>query len=93
MRKLARIAMGVFEARHSHVRAKRCYGSKISKGEFIKVMIGLTKSVRKGDTVRCLLVSQRSKKIYVIVQRSSRWLQGYNLFNSNFKSITNDEQK
>jgi hypothetical protein len=56
-------------------------------------MIGLTESMRKGDTVRCLLVSQRSKKIYVIVQRSSRRLQGYNLFNSNFKSITNDEQK
>jgi hypothetical protein len=41
MVKLARIATDVFEARHSHVRAKRCYGSKISKGEFIKVTIGI----------------------------------------------------
>jgi hypothetical protein len=41
MRKLARIATGVFEARHNHVRAKRCYGSKISKGGFIKITIGI----------------------------------------------------
>jgi hypothetical protein len=41
MRKLARITTGVFEARHSHVRAKRSYGSKISKGGFIKVTIGI----------------------------------------------------
>jgi hypothetical protein len=93
MRKLARIAMGVFEARHSHVGAKRFYGSKISKGGFIKVMIGLTEPMRKGDTVRCLLVSQRSGKIYNVVQRSSRQLQRYNPLNSNIKGITNDEQK
>jgi hypothetical protein len=41
MKKLARIATGVFEARHSHVWAKRCYGSKISKGELINVTIGI----------------------------------------------------
>jgi hypothetical protein len=41
MRKLVRIVTGVFEARHSHVRAKRCYGSKKSKGGFIKVTIGI----------------------------------------------------
>jgi hypothetical protein len=41
MRKFARIATGVFEARHSHAGAKRCYGSKISKGGFIKVTIGI----------------------------------------------------
>jgi hypothetical protein len=62
MRKLARTAIDVFEAQHNHVRAKRCYGSKISKGEFIKVMIGLTKLMRKGDTVRCLLVSKGAKR-------------------------------
>jgi hypothetical protein len=28
-----------------------------------------------------------------VVQRSSKWLQCYNPFNSNFKGITNDEQK
>jgi hypothetical protein len=74
MRKLARIATGVFEARHSHVGTKRCYGSKISMGWFIKVTIDLTEPMRKGDTVRGLLVSQRSRKIYSVVQRSSRRL-------------------
>jgi hypothetical protein len=54
MRKLARIVTGVFEARHSHVGAKRHYGSKISKGAFINVTIGLTEPMRKGDTTRCL---------------------------------------
>jgi hypothetical protein len=93
MRKLTRIATGVSEARHSHVRAKTCYGSKISKCGFIKVTIGLTEPMRKGDMVRCLLVSHGSEKIYNVVQRSSRRLQGYNLLNSNFKGITNDEQK
>jgi hypothetical protein len=93
MRKLARIATGVFEARHSHVGAKRCYGSKISKGGFINVTIDLTKLMRKGDRVRCLLVCQRSGKIYNMVQRSSRRLQDCNPFNSNFKGIINDEQK
>jgi hypothetical protein len=93
MKKFARIVTGVFEARHSHVGEKRCYGSKISKGEFIKVTIGLMKSMRKGDTVRCLLMSRRSEKIYNVVERSSRRPQGYHPFNSNFKGITNDEQK
>jgi hypothetical protein len=43
MGKLARIATGVFGAQHSHVGAKRGYGSKISKGGFIKVTIGIMK--------------------------------------------------
>jgi hypothetical protein len=33
-------------------------------------------------------VSQRSGKIYNLVQRSSRRFQGYNPFNSGFKGIT-----
>jgi hypothetical protein len=53
MRKLSRIVTGVFEAWQSYVRAKRRYGSKISKGGFIKVTIDLTESMRKGDTVKC----------------------------------------
>jgi hypothetical protein len=68
--------MDIFEAWHSHVGVKRYYGSKISKGGFIKVTIGLTKPMRKGDMVRCFLVKQRSRKIYNVVQRSSRRLQG-----------------
>jgi hypothetical protein len=41
MGKLARIVTDVFGARPSHVGAKRCYGSRINKGGFIKVMIGI----------------------------------------------------
>jgi hypothetical protein len=41
MGKLDRIATGVFETRHNHVGAKRCYVYKISKGGFIKVTIGI----------------------------------------------------
>jgi hypothetical protein len=54
MGKLARIVMGVFEAEHSNVGVRRCYRSKISKGGFIKVTIGLTEPMRMGDTMRCL---------------------------------------
>jgi hypothetical protein len=93
MGKLARIVTDAFEARHSHVGANGCYGSTISKSGFMKVMIGLTEPMRKGDTVRCLSVSQRSRKIYNLVQTSSRRLQDYNPFNFNFKGKTNDEQQ
>jgi hypothetical protein len=33
--------MGVFGAWHSHVWARRCYGSRINKDRLIEVMIGL----------------------------------------------------
>jgi hypothetical protein len=62
MRKLARIATGVFEARHSHVGVRRCYGSKISKCGFINVTIGLTEPMRKGDMVRCLFGEPKERK-------------------------------
>jgi hypothetical protein len=54
MEKLARIVTGVFGARHSNVRVRRCYRSKISKGGFIKVTISLTKPMRMSDMIRCL---------------------------------------
>jgi hypothetical protein len=69
MGKIASITTGVYGAHHSRVGTKRCYGSKLSKGGFIKVTIDLAKPMRKGDTVRYLLVSQRSGKIYNVVQR------------------------
>jgi hypothetical protein len=74
MRELARIATGAFEIRHGHVGVKRCYRSKISKGGFAKVTIGLMGPMRKGDTIRCLLMSGM---IDNVVQRSSRRLQSY----------------
>jgi hypothetical protein len=54
MGKLARIVMNVFGAWHSHIEVKRCYGSKITKGGFIKVTSGLMGPMRKGDRIRCL---------------------------------------
>jgi hypothetical protein len=54
MRKLVRIVMSVFEARHNPVGAKRYYGSKISKGGFIKITSGIMGPMRKGDMIRCL---------------------------------------
>jgi hypothetical protein len=54
MGKLARILTCVFGAWPSHVGAKRCYGSKISKDGFIKVTSGLMGPMRKGDMIRCL---------------------------------------
>jgi hypothetical protein len=62
MVKLARIATSVFEARHSHVRAKRCYGSKMSKDGFIKVIVGLTEPMRMGDTLRCLSNGRKGRE-------------------------------
>jgi hypothetical protein len=54
MGKLVRIATGVFEARHSHVLVKRCYESKISKGQLIKVTIDLAEPMREDDMIWCL---------------------------------------
>jgi hypothetical protein len=77
MGKLARIATGVFEAWHSHVRAKRCYGSKICKGGFIKVTIGIAE--QKESVIRqcAFLMGERGERVYHVIQRSSRRFQGY----------------
>jgi hypothetical protein len=32
-------------------------------------MIDLAKPMREGDTIRCLLMGQRSGRIYIVVQR------------------------
>jgi hypothetical protein len=52
MGKLARIATGVFEARHSHVWERWCYGSKINKDKLIKLTVGLAEPMREGDMTR-----------------------------------------
>jgi hypothetical protein len=77
MGKLARIVTGVFGARHSNVGVRRCYGSEISKGGFIKVTIGLTEPMRMGDTTRCLSNGRKGRKGYHVIQRKSRRLQCY----------------
>jgi hypothetical protein len=53
---------GAFGARHSHVRVKRCYGSKIRNGGFIKVTSGLMGPMRKGDTIRCLSNGRKGRE-------------------------------
>jgi hypothetical protein len=35
---------------------------KMRSGKFIKVMIGLAESMREGDTIKCLLLSQGAKR-------------------------------
>jgi hypothetical protein len=35
--------------------------------KFIKVTIDLAESIRGGDTIRCLLMSQRSEKLYNVI--------------------------
>jgi hypothetical protein len=77
MGKLARIVTGVFGARHSNDGVRRCYGSKINKGRFIKVTISLTEPMRMSDTIRCLSNRQKGREGYHVIQRSSRRLQGY----------------
>jgi hypothetical protein len=77
MRKFARIATGVFEAWHNHVGAKRCYGSKISKGGFIKVTIGTVEQQESVIRQCAFLMGERGRRVYHVIQRSSRRFQGY----------------
>jgi hypothetical protein len=76
MVKLARIATGVFEARHSHVGAKRCYGSKISNGGFIKVTIGIAEQQESVIRQCAFLIGKRGGRVYHVIQKSSRRFQG-----------------
>jgi hypothetical protein len=78
--------VGVFQTRHSHVEAKKCYGSKINKDELIKVMIDLAESMREGDTIRCHLRIQRSGRIYNVISTHFR-IQRYKLL------VENNENK
>jgi hypothetical protein len=54
---------------NSHAEAKKCYMSKIYKDGLIRITIGLAEPMREGDTIRCLLMGQRSGRIYNVVQR------------------------
>jgi hypothetical protein len=62
MGKLTRIVTGVIEAWHSHVWARSATVPKISKGELIKVMIGLTELMRMGDTIWYLFGESKVRK-------------------------------
>jgi hypothetical protein len=93
MGKLARIVMDAFEVRHSHVGSKEVLRVHNKQGWVYQGHDWSNGTNENGDTVRCLSVSQMSEKIYNMVQRSLRRLQGYNPFHSNFKGIANSEQK
>jgi hypothetical protein len=62
MGKLARITTGVIEAWHSHVCARSATVPKISKGELIKVMIGLMEPMRMGDMIWYLFCESKVQK-------------------------------
>jgi hypothetical protein len=62
MGKLSRIVMVVFGARQSHVGAKRCYGSKVTNGGFIKVTISLTELTRECDMITCLSNGRKGRE-------------------------------
>jgi hypothetical protein len=74
---LLSIAEGVFQARHSHVWARKCYESNINKDKLIKVTVGPTEPMREGNTIMCFLMSQRSGRIDNRIQKNSTRLQGY----------------
>jgi hypothetical protein len=63
MGKLTRIVTGVIRAQHNNVEVRRCYGSKISKGGFIKVKIGLTEPIRMGDMISAFLMGERDGRL------------------------------
>jgi hypothetical protein len=65
MRKFARIMTGVFEARHNHVGANRCYVSKISKDEFIKVTIDIVEQQESVIHQCAFLMGERGGRVYL----------------------------
>jgi hypothetical protein len=68
MWKLSSIAVGVIQVWHSHVEAKKCYGSKITKDKLIKVMIGLAKWWESIIRSRDFSIGQMSWRIQKVIQ-------------------------
>jgi hypothetical protein len=58
-----------FRAEMAMFRPRSVTGLKIHMGKITKVTIGLAKQLREGDTIRCLLMSQMSERIYNAAQR------------------------
>jgi hypothetical protein len=56
------IALGVFQARHSHADVKECYGSKVNKDEFVNVTIGLAEPTRGGRHDQVPLDESKERK-------------------------------
>jgi hypothetical protein len=80
--------MGAFEAWHSHVGVRRCYGSKISKSGFIKVTIGLTEPMRMDGTLRCLSNERKGREILPCDSEGFKATSGLYPHNWGVKGIT-----
>jgi hypothetical protein len=61
-----------FKPKMAMFRQRSATGPKIHRGKLIKVTIGLTEPMRESDMIRCLLMSQRTRRIYNDIQKSSR---------------------
>lgn len=77
MGKLARIVTCVFGAWHSHAWARSATIPKISKGGFIKVTIGIAEQQESVIRQCSFLMGERGRRVYHVIQRSPRRLQGY----------------
>jgi hypothetical protein len=77
MGKLARIVTCVFGAWHSHVWARSATVPKVCKGGFIKVTIGIAKQQESVIRQCAFLMGEWGGRIYYVIQKSSRRLQGY----------------
>jgi hypothetical protein len=77
MGKLARIVTCVVRAWHSHVWARSATVPKISKGGFIKVTIGTAEQQESGIRQCAFLMGEWGGRVYHVIQRSQRRLQGY----------------
>jgi hypothetical protein len=67
--KLASTTAVPFRAEMTMFRPRSVTSLKIHMGKIIKVTIGLAEPMKEGDTIRCLLMSQRSERIYNVAQR------------------------
>jgi hypothetical protein len=77
MGKLARIVTWVFGAWHSHVWARSAMIPKINKGGFIKVTIGIAEQQESVIRQCSFLMGEWGGRVYHVIQKSSRRLQGY----------------
>jgi hypothetical protein len=59
----------------------------MNEDKLIKVTIGLAEPLRGGNTIKCLLMSQRSGKIYNVIRKSFEVASRLYPHNSGLKGI------
>jgi hypothetical protein len=77
MGKPARIVTCVFGAWRKHVWARSATVPKINKGGFIKVTIGIEEQQESVIRQCAFLMDEQGRRVYHVIQRSPRQLQGY----------------